>query len=78
MDLGRHGTKLRYGVFATGELWKLCCDAQVLGRFRSQNAALSAGRRAACQAMGSGFDAELHFVDVGGELRRADPSTFGH
>jgi hypothetical protein len=56
----------------------LCCEQHHLGRYSSQLDAISAGRRAACQAIGSGFDAELLIMGVDGELRSADPASFGH
>jgi hypothetical protein len=70
--------KVRYGVFQVDSKWLLCCEQHRLGRYEDQMSAVSAGRRAACQAMGSGFDAELLIMDVGGELRKADPASFGN
>jgi hypothetical protein len=70
--------KVRYGVFQVDAQWLLCCEQHQLGRYADQPSAISAGKRAACQAMDSGFDAELHIMDPGGELRRADPASFGH
>ena len=70
--------KVRYGVFQVNSQWLLCCEQHHLGRYSDQVEAIAAGKRAACQAMGSGFDAELLIMDVGGELRHADPASFGH
>jgi hypothetical protein len=78
VDASRYGAKVRYGVLPAGEIWKLCCETPLLGRFDGQNAALCARRRAACQPMGRGVDAELHVLDVDGEFRQADPASFGH
>jgi hypothetical protein len=78
MASDRFGAKIRYGVFPVGETWKLCCETLVLARFDTQHAAIAAGKRAACEAMGSGFDAELHYLSIGGELQQADPASFGH
>ncbi|HEX4199212.1 MAG TPA: hypothetical protein VHZ26_17380 [Caulobacteraceae bacterium] len=74
MKPGRLGAKIRYGVFRQDSQWLLCCGEHRLGRYDDMDAALSAGQRAASQAVGSGFDAELYVMDVGGELRRADPA----
>ena len=76
--MAREVAKLSYGVFPLEDQWRLYCQAYQLGRFRNQAEAISAGKRAVCEAMGSGFDAELLIVDVGGELRRADPGSIGH
>jgi hypothetical protein len=70
--------KVRYGVFQVGKQWLLCCEDHHLGRYIDQPSAISAGKRAACQAMGSGFDAELLVMSIGGELARVDPTAFGH
>jgi hypothetical protein len=78
MRAGGLTAKVRYGVFQIDSQWMLCCEQYHLGRYSSQLDAISAGKRAACQAMGSGFDAELLIMDVGGELRQADPASFGH
>lgn len=78
MKAGRYGAKIRYGVFQQGSQWLLCCDDHRLGRYDDRASAISAGRSAANQAMGSGFDAELFVMDSAGELRRADPASFGH
>jgi hypothetical protein len=76
MAVGRYGTKARFGVFAVGAEWRLCCKDHQLGRYDTQTAAIAAGQRAAFQAAGSGFAPELHFVDICGELRQADPASF--
>ena len=78
METGRFGAKVRYGVFQIDSQWLLYCEQHRLGRFPYQSAAVSAGKRAACQAMGSGFDAELLIMDLGGELRPVDRAAFGH
>ena len=78
MRAGGLTAKVRYGVFQVESQWLLCCEQHNLGRYNDQSDAIAAGKRAACQAMGSGFDAELLIMDIGGELRRADPATFGH
>jgi hypothetical protein len=78
MRVGGLEAKVRYGVFHVDQQWMLCCEQHQLGRYDEQHEAVAAGGRAACQAMGSGFDAELLIMDIGGELRRADPATFGH
>lgn len=70
--------KVRYGVFQVDAQWLLCCQEYNLGRYVDQSAAIAAGKRAAGQAMGSGFDAELLVMDVGGELRRVEPAQFGN
>lgn len=70
--------KVRYGVFQMNAQWVLCSEKQHLGRYADMPSAVSAGRRAACQAMGNGLDAELHIMDIRGELRRVDPASFGH
>lgn len=70
--------KIRYGVFQVDSQWLLCCEDYNLGRYVDQSTAVTAGKRAACQAMGSGFDAELLVMGVGGELSRVDPAQFGH
>jgi hypothetical protein len=70
--------KVRYGVFLIDSQWLLCCEEYNLGRYVDRSAAVSAGKRAACQAIGSGFDAELLVMGVGGELRRVDPAQFGN
>jgi len=68
--------KVRYGVFQVDGQWLLCCAEHHLGRYPDQVAAVAAARRAAGQAIGSGFDAELLIMDTDGELRRADPASF--
>ena len=78
MRTERISARLRYGVFQIDSQWMLCSEKQHLGRFPDQLAAISAGKPAACHAMGSGFDAELFIMDVGGELNRVDPVSFGH
>ena len=70
--------KVRYGVFQVDSHWLLCCEEHHLGRYDDQRDAIAAGRRAASQAMGSGFDAELLVMDIGGELRHEDPGSFAH
>jgi hypothetical protein len=70
--------KVRYGVFQIDSEWLLYCEQHHLGRYADQPSAISAGKRAACQAMGSGFEAELLIMDAGGELRQADPASFGN
>jgi hypothetical protein len=50
---------MRYGVFQLGGQWLLCCDERRLGRYNDLRTAVSAGQRAARDAMGSGYDAEL-------------------
>jgi hypothetical protein len=65
-------------VFQVDEHWLLCCDQHHLSRYADWSSAISAGKPAACQAMGSGFKAELFIMDIGGELRRAEPASFGH
>ena len=71
-------TKIRYGVFQLESQWMLCCEERHLGRYSDRRAAISAGKRVACAAMESGFDAELLIMDVGGELSRVAPEAFGH
>ena len=51
--------KLSYAVFPKGAQWWLSCRNHHLGGFRTQAEAVAAGKRAVCQAMGSGFDVEL-------------------
>jgi hypothetical protein len=77
MRAGGLTAKVRYGVFQIDSQWLLCCEEHRLGRFSSRLDAISAGKRAACEAMGSGFDAELFIMDAG-ELRQADPASFDH
>jgi hypothetical protein len=69
--------KVRYGVFQIDSQWILCCEDYRLGHYSNRLNAISAGQRTARQAMGSGFDAELFIMDVGGELRQADPTWLG-
>ena len=78
MRAGGLTAKVHYGVFQVGSQWLLCCQEHNLGRYADQSDAIAAGKRAASQAMGNGFDAELLIMDIGGELRRADPASFGH
>jgi hypothetical protein len=78
MRAGGLTAKVRYGVFRVDSQWLLCSEQHNLGRYDDQLDAIAAGKRAACQAIGSGFDAELLIMDIGGELRRADPASFGH
>jgi hypothetical protein len=70
--------KVRYGVFQIDSHWLLCCEQHRLGRYADRQSAISAGQRAACQAMGSGFDAELFIMEIDGELRKASPASFGN
>jgi hypothetical protein len=62
--------KKRYGVFQMDRRWLLCCEKYRLSHYSDRLAAISAGKRAVWQAIGSGFDAELYIIGVGGELER--------
>ncbi|HEY3815351.1 MAG TPA: hypothetical protein VGL66_19190 [Caulobacteraceae bacterium] len=61
-------------MFQIDSQWMLYCEQHRLGRYSNQQDAISAGERAAGQALGSGFDAELHIMEIGGEFRKADPA----
>ena len=74
MRAGGLSASVRYGIFRVDSQWLLCCEEHHLGLYNDQSDAISAGKCAARQAMGSGFEAELLIQDVGGELRRADLS----
>ncbi len=76
MRVGGLTAKVRYGVFQLDGGWLLCCGQHRLGRYPHRAAAVGAGMRAARQAMGSGFDAELLVMDTGGRLRALDPAAF--
>jgi hypothetical protein len=78
MRAGGLQARVRYGVFPLERQWLLCCETHRLGRYIDLPSAVYAGRRAAREAMGSGFEAELYILGVGGELRRDDPAAFGH
>jgi len=76
MRAGGAMAKVRYGVFEVDGHWSLWCGSHRLGGYTDQSAAIAAGARAACQAAGSGFDPELLIMDSG-ELRRANPASYG-
>jgi hypothetical protein len=77
MRAGGFMAKVRYGVFQIDSQWLLCCAEHRLGRYADRQSAILAGQRAVGQAIGSGFDAELLILEVGGELRKAELALFG-
>jgi hypothetical protein len=62
---------LRYGVFLVGDLWTVSNSDRPLMCFSNRADALRAGERLVKINHDEGHAAELHVMDVGGELTRA-------
>lgn len=62
---------LRYGVFLVGELWTVSNSTRPLMCFTSRADALRAGERLVKINRDEGQAAELHVMDLGGELMPA-------
>lgn len=65
---------VRYGVFQVNAEWLLYCNQRNMGRYPNRMSALTAGRRAAHEAMGNGLEVELLVMEASGEFRPARPA----
>lgn len=75
MRAGGLAAKARYRVFQAESQWVLSCGEHRLARYPDQMSAVSAGRRAAFHAIGSGFDPELVIME-GDQALPAEPASF--
>ena len=71
-------TKVRYGVFPQDRQWLVCSEKQHFGRFVDRSSALAIGGRAARIALAPEIDGELYIVEIGGDVKRTNPASFGH